>query len=481
MQKSLIPLKSTMDLLQVLWRRKFWVLGPTLLGAALAYFIASRIEPTYEASTLILVEGQKVPTDYVKSTVTSQIEERLKTIEQQITKRSSLERLIEEAGLYPESIGVLSTEELVSKARKNLQVRVQRNQIFRISFWGSDPESVARAANKLADMFIEENLKLRENQAENTTAFLESELQETKAQLEEQEAKLSQFRLRSEGKLPDQRESNFRALEQLQNRLDVNQAAIERLALRETLLMQNTPPVESAEQLAPRTSRLQELTLELQQLRSQYTDQHPDVVRLETEINQLRESITAETTEPTDAPFDNILAEASRELELQQVRREVERLESDQQRIVQEMVTYQARLDQTPQVEQQLIGITRDYSTLRSSYQSLLEKRTEARLAENLERKQQSEQFRKLEEAIPPTLPTAPNLPMLIGGGTAIGLILGVVLALIRDQTDETFDAEADLREAFPGVPFIIAIPHLRAEASSRRESEPPREASTSA
>ena len=479
MQKSLIPLKSTIDILQALWRRKFWVLGPTLLGAALAYFIASRIEPTYEASTLILVEGQKVPTDYVKSTVTSRIEERLKTIEQQITKRSSLERLITEAGLYPESIGVLSTEELVAKARKNLRVRVQRNQIFRISFWGADPDSVARAANKLADMFIEENLKLRENQAENTTAFLESELQETKTQLEEQESKLSRFRLKSQGMLPDQRESNFRALEQLQNRLDVNQAAIERLDLRETLLMQNPPPVETAEQLAPKTSRLQQLTLELQELRSQYTDQHPDVVRLEKEITQLRETMNLESTEPSDQPVDQILAQASREVELQQVRREMERLETEQQRIVQEMDTYQARLDQTPRIEQELIGLTRDYSTLRDSYQSLLEKRTEARLAENLERKQQSEQFRKLEEAIPPKLPTAPNLPFLIGGGTAIGLILGVVLALIRDQTDETFDAEVDLREAFPGVPFIIAIPHLRAETQTRQESESPREAST--
>lgn len=478
MKKSLIPLQSAMDILQTLWRRKLWVIGPTLLGAALAYFIASRIEPTYEASTLILVEGQKVPTDYVKSTVTSRIEERLKTIEQQITKRSSLERLIAEAGLYPESVGVLSTEELVAKARRNLRVRVQRNQIFRISFWGSDPESVARAANKLADMFIEENLKLRENQAENTTAFLESELEETKALLEQQEARLSEFRLRSQGRLPDQRESNFRALEQLQNRLDVNQAAIERLALRETLLMQNPPPVETAEQLAPRTSRLQELTLELQMLQSQYTDQHPDVVRLKKEITQLRESMEP-TAGEDDTPIDSILAEASRDVELQQVRREMARLETDQQRIIDEMDLYQSRLDRTPQVEQQLIGLTRDYSTLKGSYQSLLEKRTEARLAENLERKQQSEQFRKLEEAIPPKLPTAPNLPFLISAGTAIGLILGVVLALIRDQTDETFEGEADLREAFPGVPFIIAIPHLRAEAQTRQQNEPPREVST--
>ena len=465
MKNFQLPIKGALDFARGLWRRKLSILICVALGASIAFAIGYNIEPMYEASTLILVESQKVPAEYVKSTVSTRIEERLKTLEQQIINRSNLERVIEQADLYPDLRGVVPIERLVSTVKKNLNIRVQKNQVFRISFRGSDPQSVARAANVIADMFIEENLRLRASQAENTTSFLDSEMQSTKSLLQVQEAKLSEFRLANYGRLPDQRDSNFTALEQLQSKFDINRGAIERAELRRTFLVQSPAAIQQVAPAPSERSRLQDLTLELRRLRAQYTDEHPDIVRLTAEIAQLSELAVPESGDPTSV--DMALEEASRQSEIQQVDDEIARLRSDQEKIIQEMAVYQSRLESTPRVEQQLISLTRDYSTLRNSYESLLEKRTEARLAENLERSQQGEQFRKLEQAIPPSKPRSPNWFFLMFGGTIIGLLIGVTFGLIRDQTDETFDSEAALQEAFPGLAFIVPVPHLEPAVES--------------
>lgn len=473
--------KSSAEFVSMVWRRKLWIILPTLLGIAAGFGSIYLIEPTYQASVLLFVEEQKVPTNFVKSSITSRIDQRLKTLEQQLESRENMERLIEEVGLYPELRGQVSLDRLIEITRRQLWIERQRNQAFRIVFEGSDPSSVAIAANKLAEMFIAENLKLREDQAENTTAFLESELEETRSQLEDHEARLAKFRLDNDGRLPTQREANSRALEQLQTQLQMNRGAIERLELRIAFLKQGQRPEGGTlvGEATSRVDRLQQLTLELQSLQSQYTDQHPDVVRLKKEIETLRESTAAPPQSSAEGSVDS-LAEMTYQMEIDQAESELARLRQEEQRILGEMNVYQRRLEGTAAVEQQLISLTRGYDTMRRSYDSLLAKRTEARLAENLERKQQAEQFTIMEEADTPRRPYKPNRLLLILAGTGIGFMAGLALAFIREQTDETYQTEDALQASFPGVPFVITVPHLKpVSASGSGESEGEREAST--
>ena len=473
--------KSSVELFSLVWRRKLWIILPTILGIAVGFGSIYLIEPTYQASVLLFVEEQKVPTNFVKSSITSRIDQRVKTLEQQLSSRSNIERLIEEAGLHPELRGQVSMDRLIEMTRRQLWIERQRNQAFRIVFEGSDPNSVAIAANKLAEMFIAENLKLREDQAENTTAFLEAELQSTQEQLEAHEARLAKFRLDNDGMLPSQQEANSRALEQLQTKLQMNRGAIERLELRIAFLQQGQRP-ESGSLLGeapPRVDRVQQLTLELQRLQSQYTDQHPDVVRIRKEIEQLREAAAARPATPGEGSLDSV-ADMTFEMEIDQAESELERLRQEEQRILGDMKVYQRRLEGTAAVEQKLISLTRGYDTMRRSYDSLLAKRTEARLAENLERKQQAEQFMIMEEAEPPRRPYKPNRLLLILAGTGIGLMVGIALAVIREQTDETYQTEDALQASFPGVPFVITVPHLKpVSVTAADDANEDREAST--
>jgi len=206
------------DYAEILLRRKWYIIIPfvVILTGTIAY--ALRAPKEYRASTLILVTPQKVPEQFVKPTVTSKIEDRLQSISQEIMSRTRLEQVISEFRLYSAEAKGKSLEEIVELMRKNVQVEIKGKEgFFTISYIGKDPRIVALVTNKLASLFIEENLRFREQQAQGTTEFLAIELSATKARLEEQEKAITQFKRQHTGELPEQREANLRVFEQIQN------------------------------------------------------------------------------------------------------------------------------------------------------------------------------------------------------------------------------------------------------------------------
>lgn len=444
------------DLGRLIWRRRLWVILPMLAGLAAGYAALQVMPPIYRASTLIMVESQKVPANYVKATVTTSLQDRLQTIEQQITNRSNLERIILEVGLYPELVGADQMAAAVSRVRQDLTLQVQGNRIFRIFFKAPDPKLAAVTANIVGRYFIDENLRIRESQAQNTSAFLESELEDTKARLEEQEAKVARFRIMNDGRLPDQRDANLAALAHLQTKLEINLDAIENSEMRK-LLLEREASAYAGTGISPSSGadRLRELRLDLSRLTALYTDRHPDVVRLRHEIAAL-EGETPSASERTGAD-EPIVATQLAAIEL-----DITRLQQDRSRILRDIERYQRRLEDIPRVEQGLLSMTRDYDNIKRSYQSLLAKRLDARLAENLEMRRQSEQFRILEEAQPPGSPFAPSPPLVLIIGLAAGAALGIGLVFLREEFDQSYlDANA-LEDSFPGVPVVAVIPVIR-------------------
>lgn len=471
------------DLVKSVLRRPVWLIVPIVLGLAAAWGALQVLTPIYRASTLVMVEKQKVPADYVKATVTMGMEERLSTIEQQITNRSNLERIVLEMDLYPELRQQQSMQKVVGVARDNLTVAKKGDSVFTIHFKDPDPVKAANTANRVAELFIQENLKLRENQAQGTSSFLEAELQETKQRLELQESRIAAFKQMYMGQLPEQRDTNLSTVGQLQDKLAINMEALDKAETRKIILQRQIAELsqmtQPAQQMAlppmssgPRApTRLEQLQSQLAELRSRYTDRHPDVVRLMAEIEQVRKtesqievSEAAPTPAAPAAPIPVRIDPALR-AQLEGVDMEIRNLQSERARILADIGSVQVRLENVPRVEQELLSLTRDYENIQKSYESLLTKRIDARLAENLEKSRQSEQFTILEKAIPPTDPYSPNQLLLLAIGLAGGGLLGVIAALLRDQTDATFIEGDSLQKAFPGVPVLATIPQLTAGA----------------
>lgn len=470
-----------LELLKSVARRPWWFLLPVVLCVAAAWGIVQTIPPVYRASTLVMVEKQKVPSDYVKATVTTNIDDRLKTIEQQITNRDNLERIITEMDLYPEARREMAIDKVVQRMREQDLAVQRQGDVFRIYYKNPVPRRAADVANRVADLFIQQNIRLRENQAQGTSSFLETELDSTKAKLELQEARIAAFKQRYMGELPEQRDTNLQGVTQLQTKLEINMDALDKAETRKILLQRQISemlqqqqqssaatslPVIGVRATPSAPSRLDQLRTELMDLRARYTDKHPDVIRTESEIARL-EAMERNAPKPevedigaTPAPapvkprVDPILR-----AQVDGVDMEIRGLHAERQRILDDIARYQGRLENVPRVEQELLSLSRDYDNIKKSYDELLSKRIEARLAENLEKSRQGEQFTVLERAVPPSDPYAPQPLIFLAGGFAIGALLGLGMALVREQTDSTYVDAESLESAFPAVPVLATIP----------------------
>jgi succinoglycan biosynthesis transport protein ExoP len=460
------------ELARAVWRRRFWFLVPLVLGLAGAVGALRVLPKTYRAATQVLVEAQKVPADYVKPTTTTSIEERLHTMEPQIKSRDNMARIIREMNLYPELRSRVTIDGLIDRLREDLTIRLQ-GDTFYIYFVGREPVKVARTANRVAELFIENNLEQRTNQAQGTSSFLERELEQTKTKLEQQEARIADFKRLNMGDLPEQRDTNLHAVEQLQSKLQINMDALDRAETRKLLLQRQIAElgysldsrVSPAAKPPAGPTRLEQARLDLAELRARYTDRHPDVIRAQAEVAHLEALERQKAAEPPpataddDAPAPRPRLDPTTKAELASVDLEIRSLKAERERILSDTAAIQARLENVPRVEQELLSLSRDYDNIRRSYDSLLDKRLNAKLYENLEKSQQGEQFTILERALPPTSPYGPNKLLVLVMGLALGGGAGLLLAMLRDRTDSTYTDAASLQQAFPGVPLLATIP----------------------
>jgi len=494
------------DYIEIFLRRIWYIIIPFVMVSAGAATYAIISPKEYRASTLILVTPQKVPETFVRPTVTSKIEDRLSSINQEIMSRTRLEQVISEFKLYPEESKSKSTEEIVESMRKNIEVEIKgKDGYFTISYVGRDPRIITTVANKLASLFIEENLKLREQQAQGTSEFLSIELNATKAKLDEQEVAITQFRRSHLGELPEQRDTNVKVLEQLQllyQRIGENlrSAQDRKLVIQKQmsdveLLLASSPGMQEGAGSPlipwkdPRETQLEQLRNQLADLQSKYSEKHPDILTVKRRIAELKAKIekdesenkteekiaTTELVAPKreakkerkDEKWELHLNPRYKEMEGQLIatQLEIKRLKEEEGKVKAQIDIYRRNIENTALREQQMTLITRDYQNTKENYQTLLKKSQEAQQAENLERRQKGEQFRVIDPARIPEKPFRPDVPKLVLFGLLLGMGSGFGLAFLREQMDHSFRDAEDL-EATLGFKVLTNIPKIEKKAA---------------
>src|SRR5437868_9384014 len=193
------------DYIDIFLRQRWWILIPSLVISLTVIAIAAKLPRLYKSETLILVDPQKVPADFVRPTVSGDVTDRLQTISQEILSRTRLQRIIDEFGLYKDRRG-MAQEDIVEAMRKDITLDIvadvrSRGGVgsFKISYFGSSPAMAQQVTRQIASLFIEENLKVREQQAEGTDEFMETELNKAGKKLEEQEKKMKEVKGRNMG------------------------------------------------------------------------------------------------------------------------------------------------------------------------------------------------------------------------------------------------------------------------------------------
>jgi succinoglycan biosynthesis transport protein ExoP len=450
-----------------------------LAGATLIFMMPDH----YKASTTILVDPQKIPEKYVSPTISSDPGQRLTTITQQVLSSTRLQQIIDEMHLYPELQGKSSREEIIEKMRKDITITVKQGSssglsAFTIEYEGSKADQVAAVANQLAGSFIDWNNKNREQQAQDTTEFLDQQLKEAKENLEEQEKKVSAFKMSHLGEMPEQQQANLQALAQLQTQFQANADAQNRMDVERTLLMRGVDPSGAtgpAAKTVPLTDRARleaerrELKTNLLDLQRRYTSAHPEVKDASARLARVEEQLKALPPDPpvTAESNDNSVIT----VRLQLLDREAKRLSEEQKRITAQINAYRTKVDAVPVREQQMAELARNYSVSKEHYQSLLDKTFSAGMAAEMERKQQSEHFTILDKAQVPERPFKPRRRLMLIGAFIGALFLSVGLAYGKDMMNDTMKLERDLRTLLPAhIHVLTAVPMLES-ARDRKKS----------
>jgi polysaccharide chain length determinant protein (PEP-CTERM system associated) len=476
-------------------RKYWWILPLATLTCGILGYVGTRVLPKkYKSMTTVLVEQPVVPPDYVRPVVQEDLNHHLASMQAQVLSSSRLQPIIEKFNLYSDQKGLVSDAVLQNQLRNAIDVELMQPMIgsvnrqppgFSISVTFDDPRRAQQICQEVTNMFMDENKKNREGKAEATTSFLGDQLVQAKAKLDEKDAKLAEFKRKYLGELPEEVQSNLNLLNGLNTQLEANTQAINRAqqdkALNEALLTQeeanwkatlagggeqNTDTLES--QLATLKEQLHDLLL-------RYKPDHPDVIKLRSQVEDLERRIAETPLTPATPAPPSASAKTPREpAQLQQTRGRIKQddlntadLTRRQGQIQTQINTLQAKVQATPMVEEQFKELNRDYQTAQQVYDQLLKNQSDASIATKLEQQQESERFQTLDA---PDFPSAPSFPkplQFIGGGLGGGLVLGLGILYLIVMADQAIYSERDVELALK-LPVLTVVPSLDQKMSRK-------------
>jgi len=490
--------------LGIVRRRYYAFLIPLFLGWVGVWGASWVIPPRYQSSTLILVEQPTMPKDYVTPNVNEDLQERLQSITQQILSRTRLLQIIDRMGLYGRNQS--TPDEKVELMRKDIDIDLVRDAgshitAFNVHYSSQDPHTAQQVTSELTNLFISENLEVRQQQSEDTTKFLEGQMETARKSLADQEDKIRQFKAQHLGELPGQLASTLQILSglqsQLQNDEDGLNAARQQHVYLQTLADQYRALQTSSKSSDGTTVGLPALDQQLDRLKAQfadlsshYTERHPDVRKLKEQIadtEKMRDQLIAslsvkDSTHSKDDSETNVNpaaadpAQTSVQVQIQGQLKSNQVDIANRERSIAALKTrveeYQARLSQEPVREQQLADLTRGYDQSKSNYDELLKKKNESAMATSMELLQQGERFQILDAPSFPQKPAFPNHLKFGGIGLALGLALGVVVAGLFEMMDDRLHDEKELKKLLPAnvIAEIPAILNLADEQRANRK-----------
>jgi len=479
-------------------RRHMFFLVPLLVGW-LTVWGASWILPVhYKSSTLILVEQPSMPKNYVEPNISDNLQDRLQSITQQILSRTRLVSIIDKLHLYGSGRRQMTTDEKVDSMRKDIEIELvhdARNEhitAFKINYSADNPRLAQQVTGELTDLFINENLKVRQQQSEDTTEFIASQLENARANLTEQEERVREFKAQYQGELPSQQATNLQILNGLQAQLQNDQGSLNN-AKQQGVYLQSLVEQYHALRTSPGTvgrdpadlpaidKELETLRSKLANLSAHYTDRYPYIPKLKGEIaktENMRDDLLAELKaegkdgKRADAPTADTTAMESPavlqlESQLRANRVEVANREQDISALKFRINEYQARLNKEPAREQELADLSRGYDQSKANYDDLLKKKNQSEMATSMEQMQQGERFRMLD---PPSLPAradSPNRLKFCGIGVGFGLALGFLVAGGFEALDRRIHNEEEIKTLLP-VPIISNIPEILVPAEEQ-------------
>jgi succinoglycan biosynthesis transport protein ExoP len=493
--------------LDIIRRRHLIFLALLLVGWVAVWGSSWLLPVKYKSSTQILVEEPAMPKNYVVPNISDNLQDRLQSITQQILSRTRLLLIIDNLHLYPNTPHhALTPDERVEKMRKDIQIdlvkdeRSQAITAFKIDYIASDPHTAQQVTTELSNLFIDENLKVREKESENTTQFIESQLANARGDLADQDKKVREFQTAHAGELPSQEAANLQILSglqaQLQNEQDALNTAKQQSAYHQSLIEQyralngthrSANGVVGPSGLEGIDQRLDQLRAKLQELSTRYTDQYPEVQQVKGEIasaEKEREQMVASLKKAADGKRSNAGSQAQEiqdpvqnesmlqlQSQLQADKLEIENRERATKSLESRIGQYQSLLNSEPAVSQELADLTRGYEQSQTNYNDLLKKESDSRMATSMEQMQEGQRFMILDPPSLPLRPASPNRLKMCGAGLGAGLGLGLLAMFLLEFFDDRMYSDREIAQLIQ-VGVFAEIPQILNPSDTMREKQ---------
>ncbi|MDZ7638149.1 MAG: GNVR domain-containing protein [Bryobacterales bacterium] len=500
------------DYLDIARRHFNWVLAPAFAALVVAVIVAFLWPDTYVSEASMRITPPQVPQNLIPTGATSQMVGRINAIQQEVLSRDGLMEIIRSLNLYPNEVKKKPMEDVVEEMRKAIRINQIRiagaspnddSVAFQIRYSYEDKYTAQKVVREVVDKFIRLTNQGQFDRSSSTTQFLDDQVNDAKKELDGIEEALTQFRLANQGRLPDQISSNLAQQRAYQTSLEAMSDRLSRYGT-EKLYLESQLAVlkdqarrggssESSMKTRAKSERLMQTERELLQMEAglsallqRYTDSHPDVRRLKSQLavleqtrNQLLKEETAAESEqasekPSDKPAPRMDAAAERQIAEMEARIRligvaVEKDLAQQAKLQDLVASYSRRIESSPLMEQEYVRLTRDYDLAKSRYDDLNKRRTMSEMQTNLENRKQSELLVMLDQPSLPQKPSDPNRLIIIGSGLALGIFLGICVAGARELKDASLKNLKDVR-LYSNLPVLGSVPLLENDAIVRRK-----------
>lgn len=522
--------------------RRRWrpVLLLVLMVSTVAAFAAFLWPPTYRSEAIILIEEPDVPRELVQSTITSFADQRVQVITQHVMTSRNLSNIINKFNLYPDARQTAPASELAEAMREDIRLEMVSAEVidprsgrptqatiaFELSFDHREAEVAQAVLNELVTLYLGENLRTRRETAAQTTGFLSGEAARLSARISDLESRLAEFKAAHAGQLPEVQATNQQIVQRLDRDLmDLRrriQSLTERRIYLETELTQiepTTPLVVDGQKLLGPEDQLSLLETQLASLRGTYGPRHPDILRLEREVESMRAQVggdggasaldqqievtkaalvearkTYSETHPDVIKLLRQLAALEDErLQLPddaepiirvggrdnpayiQLQAQLEVVNSDLRSYREQAGGLQTRLDAieetmraAPEVEREYLMLQRDYEENIRNYREVQDKLTAAKLGEALEVESKSERFSLIEPPNAPIAPIKPNRRAILMLGFVLAMSSGVGVGVLMESMDgRIYGSQQILR--LTGASPLVVVPSIRTSGDTWR------------
>lgn len=466
------PEKSLLDYVTIVKRRKKSIILSILIIFSLSATVALVMPPVYKSKSTILIEEQDIPKEYILSTVTGYAEERLQTISQRVLSSTKLLEIINHYNLYSDKRKNWTSEEIIEKMRKDVKVDTISAEVddpragrsakvtiaFSITYYGNNPTVVQQIANVLASLYLEENLKVRGQQSEGAAKFFRDELQGVQTRMAELDGKLAVYKQKNVDTLPELTQLNLQELSRVEQAVEQMNDQLRALLEKESNFRTQMEGIPSDAEVK-QNAHLNELRVQLGNLKSRVSDEYPDVIKLKLEVAELEKKIKEQSHDDTSAKVDNqsyvALAgqHAGTKAEIESIKRQISALTRKRD-------GYRRRIEASPKVEEGYKALFTDRTNVQAKYDDLMKKQMEANVAQGLEKGQMGERFTLIDPARLPENPVRPNIPVFLLLGLVLGVSSSAGVVALNEASDKAFYSVDALARAL-SIPLICSIPEI--------------------